>query len=313
MSDRTFELSRRKALIGLGTVGAASAGAGMGTSAFFSDQEEFTGNTIQAGEFSMAASLVAGQANQDGIGPDEEDWYSEITDDGEAVVGHSLDIEDLKPGDTYEFCWCVTVRDNPGVVRYVVSDWESKTGYEAGNVSADDIYDIDDDDDFIGIDDREHDPVSATQQLFVCDPSHAEEVAEPEETEDYNKGQYLKEPNDYDSFGDWLNSAHDTGTPVGIHDGAAHWNEEKREIDYVVIGADDDNNVLDNADQAAVLLCVTLDVDEDVGNELQGAELSFNFEFHAEQHRHNDDPFDVTPTEHVDMVDWSNPPITNPW
>ncbi len=44
-----FKLSRRKALAGLGGIGVASAGAGVGTSAFFSDQESFEGNSITAG------------------------------------------------------------------------------------------------------------------------------------------------------------------------------------------------------------------------------------------------------------------------
>lgn len=40
MTDtRNFQISRRKVLAGLGTVGIASAGAGLGTSAFFSDEE----------------------------------------------------------------------------------------------------------------------------------------------------------------------------------------------------------------------------------------------------------------------------------
>ena len=44
-----FELSRRKALAALGTVGIASAGAGLGTSAFFSDQETFENTLLTAG------------------------------------------------------------------------------------------------------------------------------------------------------------------------------------------------------------------------------------------------------------------------
>jgi len=37
-----FKLSRRKALLGLGTIGLAGAGAGVGTSALFTDKESFT-------------------------------------------------------------------------------------------------------------------------------------------------------------------------------------------------------------------------------------------------------------------------------
>ncbi|TKX54000.1 hypothetical protein EXE44_17060, partial [Halorubrum sp. SS7] len=48
-NDSKYSLSRRKALLGLGTVGIAGAGAGVGTSALFSDTESFEDNTITAG------------------------------------------------------------------------------------------------------------------------------------------------------------------------------------------------------------------------------------------------------------------------
>ena len=47
------ELSRRKMLAGLGAVGIASAGAGLGTTAYFSDSEVFEDNTLTAGELDL--------------------------------------------------------------------------------------------------------------------------------------------------------------------------------------------------------------------------------------------------------------------
>jgi predicted ribosomally synthesized peptide with SipW-like signal peptide len=52
-SDNHFRISRRKVLAGLGTIGIASAGAGLGTSAYFSDQETFENNSITAGTLDM--------------------------------------------------------------------------------------------------------------------------------------------------------------------------------------------------------------------------------------------------------------------
>jgi len=46
-------LTRRRLLAGLGTVGVASAGAGLGTTAYFSDQETFENNALTAGEFDL--------------------------------------------------------------------------------------------------------------------------------------------------------------------------------------------------------------------------------------------------------------------
>ena len=48
-----MELSRRKILGSIGAVGAAGAGAGLGTSALFSDTESFVNNSITAGQFDL--------------------------------------------------------------------------------------------------------------------------------------------------------------------------------------------------------------------------------------------------------------------
>ncbi|WP_136718335.1 vWA domain-containing protein [Halorientalis salina] len=48
-----YNLSRRKVLAGLGAVGVASVGAGLGSSAFFSDREAFTDNRLVAGELDL--------------------------------------------------------------------------------------------------------------------------------------------------------------------------------------------------------------------------------------------------------------------
>lgn len=51
--DSRPTISRRKVLGGIGAVGLASAGAGLGTTAFFSDEETFEGNRLVAGEFDL--------------------------------------------------------------------------------------------------------------------------------------------------------------------------------------------------------------------------------------------------------------------
>jgi len=57
MHNEGFEISRRKVLAGLGTVGVASAGAGLGTSAFFSDTEHFENNQLAAGSLDLEAGF----------------------------------------------------------------------------------------------------------------------------------------------------------------------------------------------------------------------------------------------------------------
>ncbi|WP_338741347.1 vWA domain-containing protein [Haloplanus salilacus] len=53
MTEHEFDLSRRKVLGAIGAIGAASAGAGFGTSALFSDQETFEDNRLVAGELDL--------------------------------------------------------------------------------------------------------------------------------------------------------------------------------------------------------------------------------------------------------------------
>ncbi|WP_049937012.1 LamG domain-containing protein [Haloplanus natans] len=74
-----FELTRRKALAALGTVGVASAGAGLGTSAYFSDQETFENNSLTAGTLDMKVAATeyysdwsADEAQHAGMASDEE-------------------------------------------------------------------------------------------------------------------------------------------------------------------------------------------------------------------------------------------------
>ncbi|MEF8779565.1 MAG: SipW-dependent-type signal peptide-containing protein [Haloferacaceae archaeon] len=54
--EYTIGISRRKVLAGLGAVGVASAGAGFGTTAYFSDEESFEGNTLTAGQLDLSVT-----------------------------------------------------------------------------------------------------------------------------------------------------------------------------------------------------------------------------------------------------------------
>ncbi|MEE6211159.1 TasA family protein [Salarchaeum sp. III] len=53
--DKTFELTRRRALGGLLTLGAAGAAGGAGTMAYFSDTEQSTDNTVSAGTLDLTS------------------------------------------------------------------------------------------------------------------------------------------------------------------------------------------------------------------------------------------------------------------
>lgn len=77
MTDEAITLSRRRVLGGLATIGGASAAAGAGTVAYFSDSESSSGNTVQAGtlelgfdgtnSFSFSAALAPTQSTIDRV------------------------------------------------------------------------------------------------------------------------------------------------------------------------------------------------------------------------------------------------------
>ena len=93
-----ISLSRRRVLGGLGAIGVASAGAGLGTTAFFSDSESFQNNTISTGEldllvdwqqtydFGEGRRFVSAHPDHDGDGEqsieidDEVSRYSDFPD-----------------------------------------------------------------------------------------------------------------------------------------------------------------------------------------------------------------------------------------
>ena len=67
MTDDGLRLTRRKVLGSLGAVGVGSVGAGLGTTAFFSDEESFDDNALVAGELDLKV--------------DWQEYYSDWSDD----------------------------------------------------------------------------------------------------------------------------------------------------------------------------------------------------------------------------------------
>ena len=95
MSDKTPELTRRRILAGIGTIGAASAAAGAGTMALFSDTETSSGNSVQAGTLDLSdgfssSSLSIG-TGPNGLKPgDQGTAYFTLTNGGS--LDGSLDV-----------------------------------------------------------------------------------------------------------------------------------------------------------------------------------------------------------------------------
>ncbi len=152
MNDDKIGLSRRKMLVGLGAVGVASAGAGLGTTAYFNDTETFEGNTLTAGELDLKldykSTYLGGPGRLDDVKsmgyPDAEDlgdgrylldqtpapgegqsWEDYVTGeidfcspamDEFLVNGDGIPVftlDDVKPGDSGEVTISLHICDNP--------------------------------------------------------------------------------------------------------------------------------------------------------------------------------------------------------
>ncbi|ESS03601.1 MAG: SipW-cognate class signal peptide [uncultured archaeon A07HR67] len=155
-NNDTIGLSRRKLLAGLGVVGVASAGAGLGTTAYFSDDEGFANNTLTAGELDLkldykstylggpgrledvvdmgypdaedlgdgrylldqAPSPADIQTWEDLVQSEEFDFCSDEADEF-LVNGDGIPVftlDDVKPGDSGEVTISIHICDNPAYV-----------------------------------------------------------------------------------------------------------------------------------------------------------------------------------------------------
>jgi predicted ribosomally synthesized peptide with SipW-like signal peptide len=119
MSHDNFNLSRRKALAALGTIGVASAGAGLGTSAYFSDQETFENNQLTAGTLDMK---VAATEYYSDWSPDEAEYAGMASDAASTDIrlpageGQS-DAQDIAidiDGDNYQNFFDAIASDDDG-------------------------------------------------------------------------------------------------------------------------------------------------------------------------------------------------------
>ncbi|SDG02689.1 SipW-cognate class signal peptide [Halorubrum xinjiangense] len=97
-TNDTIGLSRRKLLAGLGAVGVASAGAGLGTTAYFNDTETFEGNTLTAGELDLKLDYRATYAGGTGRIDEVNGWYPDFDvveeEEGIYLIGEAPSIDE---------------------------------------------------------------------------------------------------------------------------------------------------------------------------------------------------------------------------
>jgi len=134
MTDERFNLSRRKALAALGTIGVASAGAGLGTSAYFSDQETFENNQLTAGTLDLG---VGYSTHYSDWSSDEGDGVSVRMYDGAAgETGSAADLQDGETGLPANDAWLIAVDDPDQFLANTQQDEVVNEGCESDGVGA---------------------------------------------------------------------------------------------------------------------------------------------------------------------------------
>jgi predicted ribosomally synthesized peptide with SipW-like signal peptide len=283
-----YNLSRRKMLAGLGAVGLASAGAGIGTSAYFSDREEFANNTFTAGTLDMTVSANVVAANQYWVDNGGLSLSAEA-DSEDAVMG--LAVDDVKPGDWGIICFDIEVGDNPGYVQVCTEDFA-----EAGGANTEPEREAEGDAD---------NDADLGQYLLT---TVWQDYAGP--TDGSSGG--LK--SDLDVLDPVFNNASDViplgyGEPDldGVVDADTHYTNAREAnaiLDvnnggYVIkddsgipmiVGSDSDGSDPDVADIYRFYLL--LELPYEVDNVVQGDDISFDLVFKTQQVRNNDTPFE---------------------
>ena len=255
MNDDTIGLSRRKMLVGLGAVGVASAGAGLGTTAYFNDTETFQGNSLTAGELDLFVHVDYSE--------DQGSYAQYQTPDGTFIDGNvvgggegeplSIQVSDLKPGDSGEGDFCFSIVNNPAYL------------WMCGDLTANDENGM-------------NEPETESDETAGGDLADAMQVTVSYCTSDGAKGAEIVSG----SLADVMDALAN-GVPLygdGVPDAPVANRAPFEGVDSPFL--DDVPNVAEQ--------CVCFDwiVPVTVGNEIQTDSVEFDFEFYAEQARHND-------------------------
>jgi len=265
MNDDTIGLSRRKMLVGLGAVGVASAGAGLGTTAYFNDTESFENNTLTAGELDLFVHVDYSE--------DQGSYAQYSTPDGTYIDGNvvgggdgdplSIQVSDLKPGDSGEGNFCFSIVDNPAYM------------WMCGELTAND-------------ENGQNEPEAAVDDTVgegMGELADAMEVTVSYCTED-NGELVVGEEIVSGSLADVMLALR-AGVPLygdGMPNAPIANRTPFQGVDSPFV-TDDGNEVPNIAEQC---VCFEWEVPVEVGNEIQTDSVAFDFEFYAEQARHND-------------------------
>jgi predicted ribosomally synthesized peptide with SipW-like signal peptide len=273
MTDDGIPLTRRKLLASVSTIGVAGAGAGLGTSAYFTDGESFTGNTLTAGKLNLRVSvdivdkspeLPYPDISPKGVGADD-------TADGDTVT---IWVCDMKPGDWFLLEWNAEVIANPGYVQVtsVDDDYANNEGVN---------------------------PESETDTSGAGDLGDRLLTTIWHAYNNTNSGrQYLDTLDTTTDNNDSGLNAYETPSVGGLTTSGAHYTtaNEAHAVYKTGVTLRDPNTgspleVGTNTDGEGAHFYQLFELPPGVGNDIQGDELVFTLRFDAEQVRNNANPF----------------------
>lgn len=262
MTDNNIKLSRRNVIGGIGVIGLATAGAGLGTTAFFSDEESFDGNTLTAGELDLFVHVDYEE--------DQGIFGSYSTPSGTFINGNvvggepegeplRIEVEDLKPGDSGEGKFCFSIVFNPA---YMWMCGELTSNEQNGTTGPEE---------------------TALMEQFGEVPddgqlADAMEIAMSYCDTDGTVGEQI--------IAGSLRSVMDAlskGVPL-YGDG----NDDGIIANRAAFEGVDEPFVDGEPNTAETCVCFEWEVPTSVGNEIQTDSVTFDFSFYAEQERHND-------------------------
>ncbi|MFC4405378.1 VWA domain-containing protein [Haloarchaeobius iranensis] len=265
MTDDDFTgLSRRRILGGLGAIGAASVGAGLGTSAYFSDTESFENSVLTAGQLNLLVDYyswwdqgIAGSGQVTG------------TADGPSV---SAELTDVKPGDNGLLAFCPQSDDNPAYL------------WLCGDLVADDENTITEPEGEVDSTPNDGELAEAIE-LTVSYCQLDDDIEDADDDDPSNDG---FEPSDIESSTEvWTGTLADFLTTIGGGVPLDGEGEEPAEGGFFAPG-DQNCYAGTGSEETNPCLCIDWEVPTEVGNEIQTDSVEFDLTFHAQQCRHTD-------------------------
>jgi predicted ribosomally synthesized peptide with SipW-like signal peptide len=267
--SKKVELTRRRVLGGLGTIGVAGAAAGLGTSAYFNDEESFTDNLVQAGKLDLVVDYYTSH-DQGSLGSTSQS--GEVN--GNGATEYLYEVGDLKPGDSGTLAFCPKVVDNPAWVwvgsEGGVTDYENGQTEPEGGVDATGGGSLGTPNDGSGAGE-----LSDEIEVTVSYAGSVDYIADDDEIT-CNDTRELNNPDDY-TLAD-LSKDLESGFPL---DG----DQPNGDGDVTAYPGSSDSG-----DQQGPCLCIEWAVPAHVGNEIQSDALELSFQFAAVQERNNPNP-----------------------